>query len=169
MDNETQSAMLSFRKIILGGIPFLHQREETAFLSFLCMVAAIDALSGYRFTPDDEKRLKSLNDHRFSAFVRDYFPSQYLRHATMLYQFRCRMLHNFSPAYFSITHCDAARHLLPSNIGDTTLHSGTFFSDLCGAAEMFFAELESSPERQANMLIRLRSTERGGSIFIVGA
>ena len=52
-------------------------------------------------------------------FIRDYFPPAYLPHADNLYLFRCRMLHNFSPAYFSLAHASPANHLKTSPIGDT--------------------------------------------------
>ena len=42
---QIQSALQGFNEIILGGIPFLLKQNETAFLSFMCSVAAIDALA----------------------------------------------------------------------------------------------------------------------------
>ena len=38
---QIQSALQGFNEIILGGIPFLLKQNETAFLSFMCSVAAM--------------------------------------------------------------------------------------------------------------------------------
>ena len=52
MTSEIKDAIKSFNEIILEGIPFLLEKNETAFLSFMCSVAAIDALAGYRYKTD---------------------------------------------------------------------------------------------------------------------
>jgi hypothetical protein len=52
MTDGIDAAIRGFRDIILGGIPVLLQRNETAFLSFLCAVAAVDALAAYCYTTD---------------------------------------------------------------------------------------------------------------------
>ena len=46
---QVNATIRGFTEIILGGIPVLLRQNETAFLSFMCSVAAIDALSGYRY------------------------------------------------------------------------------------------------------------------------
>ena len=70
MTPQIQAAIRGFKDIILGGIPILLTQNETAFLSFMCSVAAIDALSGYHYATD------KVGD-RFQSFVKDYFPSSY--------------------------------------------------------------------------------------------
>src|SRR5947209_18590209 len=97
MTQDIQAAIKAFRDIILGRVPLLLTRNETAFLSFMCSLAGIDALSGYRYATDD------VGD-RFRRFIGDYFPATYSPHAAKLYLLRCRMLHNFSPAYFTLIH-----------------------------------------------------------------
>jgi hypothetical protein len=104
---QIQSALRGFNEIILDGIPFLLKQNETAFLSFMCSVAAIDALAGYRYTTN------KVGD-RFVAFIKDYFPAAYAPHADNLYQLRCRLLHNFSPAHFTLVHASPAAHLQKS-------------------------------------------------------
>jgi hypothetical protein len=61
-------------EIILGGVPFLLRKNETAFLSFMCSVAAIDALAGYRYRTDKV-------GERFQDFIKEYFPASYEPHA----------------------------------------------------------------------------------------
>lgn len=161
MDEKIESARNWFRRIYLDGIPFLLQQNDTAFLSFLCVVAATDALSGYRYRGEGRDRLPN--------FVNGYFPAEYHAHAENLYLFRCRMLHNFSPAHFTVAHSSPARHLRPSEIGDVVLDDGTFFRDMRGAAEKYFGELEQDSNLQNAMLDRLQNMERGGSIFVVDA
>lgn len=159
MDTQITAVRDWFRRIYLDGVPILLQQNDTSFLSFLCVVAATDALSGYRFRS---------NDKRFSIFVTEYFPRQYKPHADNLYRFRCRMLHNFSPAYFSLVHAMPAKHLQPSAIGDTILNDQTFFSDMRSASEAYFTELDTNAELQSNMLARLQDTDKGGSISVSG-
>ncbi|HCK83748.1 MAG TPA: hypothetical protein DHW63_04300 [Hyphomonadaceae bacterium] len=157
MDTSIQSARDWFRDIYLRGIPFLLRQNDTAFLSFLCVVSATDALSGYRYEGEA---------NRMPDFVRTYFPDKYKEHAENLYLFRCRMLHNFSPAHFSVVHAMPELHLQHSSVGDTVLDDGTFFSDMSIAAEKYFEEMEASAELQAIMLCRLQNAQRGGSIFV---
>jgi hypothetical protein len=158
MTPQIQAAIRGFKDIILGGIPILLTQNETAFLSFMCSVAAIDALSGYRYATD------KVGD-RFQSFVKDYFPSSYLRHAENLYLLRCRILHNFSPAYFTLTHGNPSEHLQKSSIGDTILSDEVFFADLAKPAAKFFGEVESDPGRQDTMNARLLNIEKGGAIY----
>lgn len=160
-DPKLLAALQGFRQIYLVGLPLMLQRNETAFLAFLCMVAGIDALSGYRFDiPKDQER--------FIAFVEAYFPADYKPHAEKLYLFRCRMLHNSSPAYFTVAHAAPAMHLGPSSLGDPVLDDGTFFSHFKQAAEVFFAELDFDSQLQQGMLARLNNIDRGGALFIAG-
>ncbi len=148
-----------FSRIYLKGIPVLLQSNDTAFLSFVCVVAATDALAGYRYTdakPGD----------RFKKFVENYFPAAYNPHAHNLYLLRCRLLHNFSPAYFSLTHAAPNSHLQVSSIGDTVLSDNEFFSGMKSAAEKYFAELKSSTQLQAQMIARLNNLREGGAIHV---
>jgi len=147
-----------FSRIYLAGIPVLLRTKDTSFLSFVCVVAATDALAGYRYDPNV--------GNRFSKFVKDYFPCAYAPHADKLYILRCRLLHNFSPAHFTLTHASPSSHLQTSPIGDTVLSDGEFFSGMKSAAEKYFAELQSSATLQAKMIARLNNLSEGGAIHV---
>jgi hypothetical protein len=152
-----QAAIRGFNDIILRGVPILLEKSQTAFLSFMCSVAAIDALAGYRYTTHQE---------RFQNFIKEYFPTAYALHAEKLYLFRCRLLHNFTPAYFTVVHASPAHHLQPSSIGDTILSDDVFFADLKAAALKFFDEVQQDvPNRQDTMNARLLNLDRGGAIY----
>jgi hypothetical protein len=151
-----------FEDTYLKGIPALLKDNQTAFLSFLCVVAATDALAGYRY--DD----RQVGD-RFRKFIENYFPLKYFSHARNLYLFRCRMLHNFSPAYFSLTHAASHLHLGPSPIGDTVLSDDMFFDDMKLAAERYFVELRASTPLQSLMLARLQNLQEGGAMSVMAA
>lgn len=157
---EIQAAIRGFNKVILDGVPLLLKQNQTAFLSFMCSVAAIDALSGYRYTTDIVR-------DRFKDFIKDYFPGPYAPHADKLYLFRCRILHNFSPAYFTLTHANPSAHLQISPIGDTTLNDADFFGDVEKAAVKFFGEVQTDASRQDAMNARLVNIDKGGAIYYV--
>jgi hypothetical protein len=158
MTDEINAAIRGFREIILGGIPVLLRQNETAFLSFMCSVAAVDALAAYRYTTDNV-------GVRFVDFIKAYFPAPYSARGDRLYKLRCRLLHNFSPGYFTLVHADASKHLQLSSIGDTILSDDAFFGDIRAAAEKFFAEVEANPSRQKDMQARLLNVNAGGAIF----
>ena len=157
MTPQIVAAIRGFNEIILGGVPFLLRQNETAFLSFMCSVAAIDALSGYRYTSEKV-------GERFKAFITEYFPASYAPHVENLYLLRCRILHNFSPAYFSLTHGNPSLHLKPSPI-DAFLSDAEFFRDLAQAAVKFFNEVQTDSTRQDAMNARLLDVDKGGAIY----
>ena len=157
MSGPIQAAMHGFREIILGGIPFLLQRNETAFLSFMCSLSAVDALAAYRYEQESVTV-------RYLKFIQSYFPAEYSGHAEKLYILRCRMLHNFSPAHFSLVHAEPGKHLTASAI-DTFLSDDSFFADLKIASENFFAEVAADPARQSAMDNRLANVDKGGAIY----
>ena len=155
------AAVQGFRRIYLEGLPILLRQNETAFLAFLCIVSGIDTLSGYRF--DNSK-----DQDRFVAFLQTYFPAEYKPHAEKLYLFRCRMLHNSSPAHFTVWHAAPGMHLQASTPADPGLDDGTFFAHFQQAAVQFFAELEADTTLQQGMLARLNNVNRGGALFTSG-
>lgn len=156
MSDAIDSARRCFAQVYLDGIPVLLVHGHTTFLSFVCCVAAIDALAGYRYR----------SETRFADFVRAYFPPRYADHADNLYRFRCRVLHNFSPAHFSMMHAVPHLHLQPSRIGDTILSDESFFADMQTAAHRFFRAVDGSQDLQQVMLERLNDLERGGAIYV---
>ena len=157
MTQQIKAAIQGFKDIILGGVPLLLKQNETAFLSFMCSVAAIDALAGYRYATD------KVGD-RFKDFIRDYFPASYAPHAEKLYLLRCRILHNFSPAYFTLTHDNPQEHLQMSAAGDTVLSDTEFFADIAKAAKTIFDEVQADANRQNVMKARLLNVNKGGAI-----
>ena len=158
MTPQIQAAIRGFNYIILGGVPLLLKQNETVFLSFMCSVAAIDALSGYRYTTD------KVGD-RFKNFIKEYFLTSYAPHAEKLYLLRCRILHNFSPAYFTLTHANPSAHLQKSSIGDTVLSDADFFSDVAKVAAKFFDEVQTDASRQDAMNARLVNIDKDGAIY----
>lgn len=158
MTTPVQAAIRGFNDIILGGIPVLLRQNETAFLAFMCSVAAIDALAAYRYTTNNV-------GERFVTFIKGYFPASYAPHAENLYKLRCRLLHNFSPAYFTLVHALPAAHLQRSQIGDTILSDDAFFADLREAALRFFDEVQKDVDRQDAMNARLLNLDKGGAIY----
>ncbi|MGC2167228.1 MAG: hypothetical protein WA632_14575 [Gallionella sp.] len=158
MPSHIEAAIRGFHDIFLNGIPILLRQNETAFLSFICSLAAIDALSGYRYETDKV-------GVRFPDFIKEYFPSSYAPHAHNLYLLRCRMLHNFSPAYFTVSHANAAGHLGKGALNEMVLSDDVFFADLREAAARFFAEVQSDSVRQDAMNRRLLDVEKGGAIY----
>jgi len=158
MTTEIQTAIRGFKDIILGGVPILLKQNETAFLSFMCSVAAIDALAAYRYMTDKV-------GERFVCFIKHYFPDSYAPHAENLYKLRCRLLHNFSPAHFTLVHATPVAHLQQSQIGDTILSDDAFFADLREAAERFFDQVQKDVNRQGAMNARLANLDKGGAIY----
>jgi len=122
------------------------------------MMAATDALAAYRYEHDNVGK-------RFVDFVGEYFPPAYAPHAANLYRFRCRLLHNFSPAHFTLGHAKPAEHLRPSKIGDTILNDDTVFADLQTAAKKYFADVAAKPDLQTKMVARISDVKKGGAIF----
>jgi hypothetical protein len=157
MDPQIESALKWFRQIYFDGIPVLLQDNKTAFLSFLCVVAATDAVAGYRYSSGSEER--------FKKFIENYFPPEYAAHASNLYVFRCRMLHNFSPAHFTLVHAQPALHLQQSP-SDTHLDDGSLYKHMRDAAERYFVELQGSAQLQADILTRLSNLAKGGAIWV---
>jgi len=128
----------------------------------MCCVSAIDTLAAYRYD-------KSAGPgKRFEQFILNYFPPAYAPHAKNLWVFRCRLLHNFSPAHFSLAHDSPSAHLTKSPGGDTILSDREFFADLDAAARRFFGEVETDPIRQDLMNARLADLAEGGPIFYLG-
>ncbi len=162
MHTKIELAIQALQKAVLDPLAGVLEHENATFLVCMNIVAVTDALSGWRYGP------KLRDKDRFVRFVRDYFPARYSEHAARLYVFRCRALHNFSPAHLSLMHRAPEQHLelSPLGNGDRYLCASTFFSDFRGAAEKFLAELRASAKRQNVMLDRLEDLERGGGVAI---
>jgi len=82
VDPRIEEAVRCFSEIYLAGIPTII-RDGTAFLAFICMLTATDAVAAYRY--EDSK-----SGTRFKAFLREYFPAPYGTHVEKLWLFRCQ-------------------------------------------------------------------------------
>jgi hypothetical protein len=158
MDSRISSVTSWFDRIYLGGIPQMI-RDETAFLSFLCMMTAIDALAGYW---DPDRSGQGSIGGRFRDIVKSYFPPAYHGHAGDLWDFRNGMAHGFSPRKFALTHHNGSVHFQTSQLGAKILNAEDVFADLLGASRKYFWELAVSPELQARFVKRLESSSGGG-------
>jgi hypothetical protein len=158
LDPRIDEAVRSFSELYLNGIPMII-RDGTAFLAFICVLTATEALAAYRY--EDTKP-----GTRFKKFLEHYFPAPYGPHLEKLWLFRCRMVHAFSPAYFSLTHHNRHLHLTTSLIGDTVLNAENLFDDLSSAAAKFFDEVRAMKRRQKQMLKRLIDIDHGGAIAV---
>jgi hypothetical protein len=161
MHADIDRAITAFREVFFRGLPMMLAQNETAFLAFMCITAATDALSAYRYDTDNVA-------DRFKTFITNYFDPAYKPHAENLYKFRCRALHNFSPAYFTLSHGRRGLHLKPSQIGDYVLEDVALFEDMKNAAEKYFAEVGASNDLQAKMVTRITDIHKGGGIYISG-
>src|SRR5438034_478058 len=94
-----------FSRIYLGGIPSTIT-NDSAYLSFVSMVTATDALAGYRY--GDSHRT---NKDRFVAFVRSYFPESYTSLAEDVWKLRNGLVHAFSTGPFALMHHESDLHL----------------------------------------------------------
>lgn len=161
MDPRIGSITSWFDRIYLGGIPQMI-RDETAFLSFLCMMTAIDALAGYW---DPDRSGQGAIGARFRDFVTKYFPDHYQALASDLWEFRNGMAHGFSPRKFALTHHNGTIHFRTTQDGAKILNAEDVFADLLGASRKYFSDLAASPELQKLFVKRLESSS-GGSIGV---
>lgn len=161
MDPRIAAVVAWFSRIYLGGIPQL-VRDETAFLSFVCMLAGTEALAGFHH-PEGSGAQE--NGKRFRNFVSLYFPAEFKPLAAKLWQFRNGMAHGFSPRQFALTHHNSQIHLRTTSDGAAVLNAEDFFAAFLFAAQRYFTELATSAELQAKFLARLDSPS-GGSISV---
>jgi hypothetical protein len=105
MDPRISQVFAAFHRAVLDAVAQVLPHSDATFMVCSYLVSAVDGLSGYRYRPSEHlgKRGEEVVGARFAHFLRDYFPSSYAGHAERLYVFRCRALHNFSPAHFSLT------------------------------------------------------------------
>lgn len=152
--NDIETIRRWFNRIYVGGIPLLIN-GETACLSFICSLTAIEALAGYRYPQG------SAGD-RFRQFIEEYFEPDYAEHSANLWNFRNGMVHGFTPRMFAITHHNSHLHLTLTPKGTPLLNAEDFYAALLLAARKYFAELFESTELQDHMRARLRSQQGGG-------
>ena len=161
MDEQLENVRNWFNRIYLGGIPLL-MKNDTAFLSFICVLTAIEALAGYRYPEAGETALPG---ERFRRFIRAYFPEAYHVLADDLCGFRNGMIHGFSPRTFALTEHQSQHHLRKTPEGATVLNAEDFYASLLLASQRYFAELEAASDLQATFLARIQSSQ-GGNIAV---
>lgn len=141
-----------FDAIYVGGIPNL-LNDDGAFLSFLAVLTATEALAGLyapRLGPGE----------RFREFVIRFFPVGLNQDAQKLWQFRNAMIHSFNPGPYGLTHHNSRSHLAAPH-GLTMLNAEDFYAAMLTASQGYFATLASDPELQACFLERIQDAGGG--------
>lgn len=155
LDPQTPVIRQWFERIYLGGIPQMIN-DELAFLSFICVLTAVEALAGYRYGSSGGA------GDRFRDFVTSYFAPEYRDHASDLWDFRNGMVHGFSPRRFALTHHNSRFHLSQTSAGATILNAEDFYGALVDATRRYFGELERRADLQVLFAERLGSRGGGG-------
>ena len=159
VNSKITKAIHCFREIYLEGIPLIIQ-DKSAFLSFVCILTGIEALSGYCYGKGKVRT-------RFCRFISSYFPPNYESIVEDLWVFRHKMVHAFSPSCFALTHFEPDTHFNKTSDGRVILNAENIFEDFRLAAEKYFNEVLSDHSRQQTMLQRLDDLQDGGSIQIL--
>jgi len=168
IDSRIEDTIAWFSTIYLGGIPPIIT-NDSSFLSFVCMIAGTEALAGYRFSDEPN------SGERFNQFVRSYFPREYhpLTQADSVYRdgrlwfFRCRLLHGFSPAGFSLIHHHSEVHLRQNaDTGNPVLNAEDFYAAFLCAAQSYFSDVRANKNLQDLFVARLEDRQRGGPIGV---
>lgn len=159
VDPRIDEAQRCFNQIYIDGIPLII-RDNSAFLSFVCILTGIEALSGYRFDKGNLER-------RFKSFVEHYFPDGYKPFVADLWEFRKKMVHAFSPAAFALTHNNPSLHFSKTSDGRLIMNAEDFYEAFRSAATKYFSELADDPALQQSMVKRLDDLYNGGSIAVV--
>ena len=157
LDDQIEKIHRNFSTIYLGGIPAIIT-NDSAFLSFLCILSATEALAGYRYSDI------SKSGERFKNFVKHYFPKPYKALADNLWDLRNGLFHAFSPRKFLLMHHQSHRHL-KSERGEHALNAEDFYAALVLAAQHYFDDLRSDSVLQGLFEKRL-TDEQGGAITI---
>jgi hypothetical protein len=117
MDHNLEVIQTNFRSIYLDGIPKIIA-DGTAFLAFVCIIAATEALCGYRYGDDyDTPNIGKL----FRQFLRDYYPGAYGAYLDDLWVLRNKLVHAFSTGRFLLTHHHPERHLMAADDWKTAI------------------------------------------------
>jgi hypothetical protein len=146
-----------FDLIYLKGVPTM-LNDNAAYLSFICVLTAIEALGGF-LNP------KFRNGPRFKEFVKRYLPDPYQAEADSLWDFRNAVVHGFSPGPYKLTHHQHKLHLKQDG-GCTILNADDFFDALESAYRQYFRELENDTALQEAFEERVSDPKTG--ILIVG-
>jgi hypothetical protein len=143
-------------RIYLGGIPSL-LNDDGAFLSFICVVSATEALAGFCHPTLG-------NGDRFKKFVEAYFPEQYKPLSSKLWDFRNALVHAFNPGPFVISHHQSELHFTTKD-GQIVINAEEFYAALVTATQEYFKALNASEEMQRSFLTRLADKKGGLPIW----
>ena len=146
-----------FSVIYLGGIPTMIT-AESAFLAFICVATAIDALASYRYRGGSTKS-------RYVNFIKTHFPDEYTSLAEDFYELRNKLVHAFSTGAFELTHHRSDLHLGRTTRGKVVLNAEDTYAALVFAARKYFEHLRQSDDLKSALLDRLEASG-GGSIGV---
>ena len=158
LDTQVNATIGWFSQIYLGGIPSIIT-NDSAFLSFICVVTGTEALSGYRYGDGNLSK-------RFSKFILNYFPPAYHPYDKDLFELRKKIVHAFSTARFALTHHHSELHLGTLGKTNIILNAGDFYAAFLFSAQKYFTDLRGSPELKTLLITRLNSFG-GGSITVL--
>ena len=137
-------------------------KNDTAFLSFICVLTAIEALAGYRYPDSGETALPG---ERFRQSIRTCFPETYHALAEALWRFRNGMIQGCSPRTSALTEHQSQLHLRRTSEGPAVLNAEDFCASLLLASQKYFAELEAASHPETTFLARLQNPQ-GGNIAV---
>lgn len=141
-----------FDAIFVAGIPHL-LNDDGAFLSFLAVLSATEALAGlyaHSLTTGE----------RFRNFVARYYPPGFRGESQRLWQFRNSMVHSFNPGPYALTHHTSRVHLTAPH-GQTILNAEDFYGALLVASQAYFADVTTLPELQEHFARRIADADGG--------
>ena len=142
-----------FDAMYVGGIPRL-LNDDGAFLAFLAVLTAIDALSG-AFAPGEG------TGQRFRGFIARFFTEPLATRADDLWTFRNLMVHAFNPGPFALV-CHQSRVHLTVQHGLTVLNAEDFYAALIDGSHRYFHALASDERLQTLFAERLADSAGGG-------
>jgi hypothetical protein len=158
IDKDIDDFRFHFDSMYVGGIPRLLD-ETGAFLAFLAIVTAVDALAGAW-----EPSLGA--GERFKGFVATYFPSNLKSRAEDLWRFRNLMVHAFNPGPFALV-CNQSRLHLQPHGEVTVLNAQDFYAALVLAAQDYFRDLVKDDALRANFKRRVADKDGGAPDTLV--
>jgi hypothetical protein len=141
-----------FDAMYVGGIPHL-LNGDGAFLAFLAILTATDALAGL-LAPAKP------TGERFSLFVSTYYPEDHRPYADQLWELRNAMVHSFNPGPFGLTHQNSRNHL-KAPLGITMLNAEDLYGALLAASRAYFDAVAVDADLQANFLKRVGARDGG--------
>ena len=129
-----------------------------AFLSFICVLTGTEALGGCL-------KPKNQNGPRFTAFVKDYFPTPLDAQSDTLWKFRNAPVHGFSPGPYKLMHHNSHLHLTTDG-GLTVLNAEDFYAAFVTATKKYFDALRADASLRTSF--EERANDAGTGVLVVG-